>query len=206
MCLAGVEAEGVAMTEFDKLPTTTAQAHGRRRWPWALAVALLVVAAAVLFWFQPQKLLIDDKVNEAIPTATGLPDGSTSGTESPPSSTASSDDPTGPRELARGDFVSLDHGTSGVARVLELGAGERIVRLEGLDTDNGPDLFVYLTPNPANGDEGGFDDDFVNLGRLKGNRGDQNYELAPEVDLNRYTTVVIWCDRFNAAFGAADLT
>ena len=66
--------------------------------------------------------------------------------------------------------------------------------------------FVYLSPNPVNGDEGAFDADFVNLGRLKGNQGDQNYELDSDVDLERYSTVVIWCDRFDSAFGAAGLT
>jgi hypothetical protein len=101
--------------------------------------------------------------------------------------------------------VSLDHGTSGAARILELAAGQRIVRLEGLDTDNGPDLYLYLTTNPASGDEGAFDDEHVNLGRLKGNQGDQNYELPAGTDLARFGTVVIWCDRFNSAFGAADL-
>ena len=102
-------------------------------------------------------------------------------------------------------FISRDHGTSGVARVLELADGRRIVRLEGLDTDNGPDLYLYLTANPAAGDEGAFDDDHVNLGRLKGNQGDQNYDLPTGTDLTRRATVVIWCDRFNSAFGAADL-
>ncbi|MGH9186141.1 MAG: DM13 domain-containing protein, partial [Acidimicrobiales bacterium] len=110
-----------------------------------------------------------------------------------------------PVELARGEFVSLDHGTTGVTRVLELADGTRIVRLEGLDTTNGPDLFVYLSTNPAAGEEGAFDDDVVNLGRLKGNQGDQNYDLPADVDFARYASVVIWCDRFNSAFGASDL-
>ena len=56
-----------------------------------------------------------------------------------------------PLELARGEFVSLDHGTSGTARVLELADGSRIVRLEGLDTSNGPDLYLYLSTNAASG-------------------------------------------------------
>jgi hypothetical protein len=112
---------------------------------------------------------------------------------------------TEPLELARGEFVSLDHGTSGTARVLELADGSRIVRLEGLDTSNGPDLFVYLSTNAASGDEGAFDDDVVNLGRLKGNQGDQNYDLPADVELARFVSVVVWCDRFDSAFGAADL-
>lgn len=158
--------------------------------------------AFVLFWFQPQKLFLDDRVEEAIPAVGVPPSRADQGAGSGPTPTAV---PSEPVELARGDFVSRDHSTSGVARVLELGDGRRIVRLEGLDTDNGPDLYLYLSTNPSNGDEGGFDDDFVNLGRLKGNQGDQNYDLPPGAHLDRYATVVIWCDRFNAAFGAADL-
>ena len=64
---------------------------------------------------------------------------------------------------------------------------------------------MYLSTNPARGAEGAFDDTFVNLGRLKGNVGDQNYEIPAGTDLGGLTTVVIWCDRFNSAFGAADL-
>jgi hypothetical protein len=105
-----------------------------------------------------------------------------------------------------GDFVSLDHTTGGTARVLELADGRRFVRLEGFETDNGPDLYVYLSTNPADGPEGAFDDQFTNLGRLQGNIGDQNYELPTDVDPATYTSVVIWCDRFDSAFGAADLS
>jgi hypothetical protein len=152
----------------------------RRRGIWiAIAVAVAAVAAVVLVWFQPQKLLIDERIDEAAPTAEN--------------------------ELARGEFVSLDHGTSGTVRVIDLGAA-RVVRLEALKTDNGPDLYLYLSTNPPDGDEGAFDDDVVNLGRLKGNEGNQNYDLPAGVDLSRYASVVIWCDRFNSAFGAAPLT
>ncbi len=73
-------------------------------------------------------------------------------------------------------------------------------------TGDGPDLYLYLTRNPADGDEAAFDDDHVSLGRLKGNLGDQNYDVPGNVNLAALGTVVIWCDRFNSPFGAADLT
>jgi hypothetical protein len=113
--------------------------------------------------------------------------------------------PPEPVDLRTGSFVSLDHATTGTVRVLELADGRRFVRLEGLETDNGPDLYVYLSTNPAAGPEGAFDDDHANLGRLEGNIGDQNYEIPAEVDPARFASVVIWCDRFDSAFGAADL-
>jgi len=86
-----------------------------------------------------------------------------------------------------------------------LGDGRRFLRLDDLRTSNGPDLFVYLSVTPADGQRDTFDDNFVSLGRLKGNQGDQNYEIAAGVDLRRYQSVVIWCRRFTYAFGAAPL-
>lgn len=194
------------MTEVsgDQQGVRPAPRRRRRRWLWPAAAVLAVIAAVVLFWFQPQKLFIDDRVSETIPSAAApAPSVPTSDAEA---SSPSVVEPVEPVELSRGEFVSLDHGTKGVARVLELGDGRRIVRLEGLDTENGPDLYLYLTANPAAGDEGAFDDDHLNLGRLKGNQGDQNYDLPAGTDLAGFPTVVIWCDRFNSAFGAADLT
>jgi hypothetical protein len=158
----------------------------------AATVVVLVVAAVVLVWFQPQKLLIDDRVEERAPVA-AAPAGD--GVEAPQ-----------PRDLARSQFVSRSHGTSGVVRVIELPDGQRVVRLEGLDTDNGPDLYLYLSTNPPDGEARAFDDEFVDLGRLKGNIGDQNYEVPSDATLGRYRSVVIWCDRFDVAFGAAALT
>ena len=55
------------------------------------------------------------------------------------------------------------------------------------------------------GDSGLFDDDFIDLGDLKGNIGAQNYELSADIDLDEYTTVAIWCVRFGVAFNAANL-
>ena len=162
----------------------------------------VVLTAVVLFWFQPQRLFIDTQVDEAVPRAEA-PASDTGSTGAPASDAPQS---TAPTELAGGTFVSLDHPTRGTVRVLKTGTTNRVIRLEGFETDNGPDLYLYVTANPADGHEGGFDDEFVNLGRLKGNEGDQNYELPATADLERLGTVVIWCDRFNSAFGAADLS
>ncbi|GAQ65047.1 electron transfer DM13 [Streptomyces scabiei] len=87
-----------------------------------------------------------------------------------------------------------------------------VVRLENLDTSNGPDLWVWLTDAPVKEGMDGwrvFDDgEYVSLGKLKGNRGNkgsQNYAAPEDVDLSRYSSVSIWCDRFDVSFDAAEL-
>ncbi|MCQ3808161.1 MAG: DM13 domain-containing protein [Acidimicrobiia bacterium] len=114
----------------------------------------------------------------------------------------------GPGEVVRlveGSFVDRSHPTEGVAVVLNDGTQQRFLRFEDFATDNGPDLNVYLSSAPADASAGAFDDDFVDLGDLKGNIGAQNYEIPTDVDLDRHSTVVIWCVRFGVVFGAAEL-
>ena len=106
---------------------------------------------------------------------------------------------------AAGSFIDRSHPTEGSARVLGDGSGLRFLRLEDFRTDNGPDLNVYLSTAPPDAPAGDFDDDFVDLGDLKGNVGSQNYEIPAGLDLDRYSTVTIWCVRFGVVFGAADL-
>jgi hypothetical protein len=163
----------------------------------------LAVAGGVI-WFQPQKLVISKKVDEPIPAAAeATPGPGTRGS----GSTALRERAAGrePATLAAGSFRSLGHATSGRAAVLRLSDGRRVLRLADLHTSNGPDLFVYLSAAAADAPRDSFDDDFVALGRLKGNQGNQNYQIPAGVDLTRYSTAVIWCRRFTYAFGAAPL-
>ncbi len=106
-----------------------------------------------------------------------------------------------PVVLSSGSFVSGEHTTTGTALVVALPDGSLVVRFEDLDTSNGPDLRVVLSTDAAS-------DSFQYEGRktleeLKGNIGDQNYSLGADVDLTQYRSVVIWCERFSVAFGAA---
>lgn len=173
-----------------------------RKWlgrPWGVAVLAvgLAVAGVALYWFQPWKLWVDETVQDAIPTAA-----ETTG----PADAA----PAPPRTLASGELVSHEHRTSGSLKVLQLADGTRTLRLENLDTSNGPDLRVWITDAAVKHGTAGwrvFDDGkYVSLGKLKGNKGDQNYALPAGLDLKRYTSVSIWCDRFDVSFGAATLT
>ena len=107
---------------------------------------------------------------------------------------------------ASGSFIDRSHPTEGSAVVLGDGSGQRFLRFEDFRTDNGPDLNVYLSAAPTDAPAGQFDDDFVDLGDLRGNVGSQNYEIPAGLDLDHYSTVAIWCVRFGVVFGAAELT
>jgi len=101
-----------------------------------------------------------------------------------------------------GNFVDAGdgfHKAQGVAKVLNLADGKTFLRFEDLKTTNGPDLYVYLST-------GKNVSDIVNLGRLKGNIGNQNYEIPTGTDLAKYNTVLIWCKAFSTLFGSAKLS
>ncbi len=179
--------------------------------PLGIGVLLVTVAVAGfgLYWFQPWKLWQDQTVEEALPTARATPgpaeEQQAAGSE--PSGAPSS--PAGPRTLARGELISHEHTTSGTVKLVRLDDGSHVVRLENLDTSNGPDLRVWLTDAPVKEGQAGwhvFDDGaYVSLGKLKGNKGSQNYAVPDDVDPSRFTSVSIWCDRFDVSFGAAEL-
>jgi hypothetical protein len=117
--------------------------------------------------------------------------------------------PAAPQTLASGGLISHEHATSGTVKVIRLADGSHVLRLENLDTSNGPDLRVWLTDAPVKEGKAGwgvFDDGkYVSLGKLKGNKGNQNYALPADVDPADYSSVSIWCDRFDVSFGAAEL-
>jgi hypothetical protein len=91
------------------------------------------------------------------------------------------------------------HKAEGVAKVVNLADGRTFLRLENLKTTNGPDLYVYLSV-------GKDASDIVNLGRLKGNIGNQNYEIPARTDLSKYNTILIFCKAFSTLFGSAKLS
>ena len=157
----------------------------------ALALGSVAVVVFVLLFFEPQALFIDDKVDEAVPTAAAAQPGTGGGEDAP-------------RRLAGGRFRGLAHSASGAALLIEVG-GTRYLRFEDLNVDNGPDLKVYLSPEPSSAEEGAFDDGIVSLGDLKGNIGDQNYEIPPDVDPERFRSAVVWCERFGVGFAVAPL-
>jgi hypothetical protein len=178
-----------------------------RRHPGRTAAVVIVgitVAAAGFLWFRPDRLFTDDAVSESLPGQAAAPAEAGEGMAPPEEAPAGA----APITLAQGRFISLEHETAGRALVLETEDGRRFLRFEGFETSNGPDLLVYLSAKePAGTDDWhGYDQDFVDLGTLKGNVGDQNYRISDGVDLERYSTAVVWCRRFEVGFAAAVLS
>ncbi len=181
--------------------------------PVATSIALLAglgLAVLVLVWFQPQKLLIDTRVDEELPLdppeAVEAPlEPLPLDTHAPGLHPQSADPPAAPSLVARGAFRSLEHATRGGASLVRLADGAHVLRLEDLDTSNGPDLRVYLSAAPAQARAPEFDNDFVDLGPLKANQGNHNYRVPAAADLSRYRSAVIWCRRFSVGFAVAPL-
>ena len=228
--------DGIGMNDSPSSMAPTRARSARRRWLVVGAAVLVPIVAVGWYWFQPQKLVLDDTIDEPLPavlaaaptsappvSTSSLPAGAAPVLSTPvlstpvPTSvvatetTASASPATavtlaGPGEVGRGDFRSLEHETTGTAVVFSVGDGTRLLRLEDLATSNGPDLRVILSAAPLSEDWRVWGQDYVELDRLKGNVGSQNYEIPADVDLGRYGRVVIWCDRFDVGFGVADIS
>jgi hypothetical protein len=190
---------------------------GRHPFRWATAAVVVLGAIGFgLYWFAPWNLVIDRRVDDALPSvaAAGAEEGGVdsddagAGDEGPTDAPTPGEEPDdgGRVELFRGDFHDLEHATAGAAVVIELEDGSRFLRLEDLDTSNGPDLRVVLTDQPLSSDWHVWDDgELVDLGALRGNLGSSNYEIPEGLDLSRFETAVIWCRRFSVGFGVAPL-
>ena len=166
----------------------------------AVWVVIAVLGAGTLYWFQPWRLFTNTTVADALPPPASTP--------SEPAITASASASTPPpaepvyTDLAQGSFITHEHETSGSVRIVEQPDGSRVLAVEGLQTSDGPDLRVWLTDQPViEGVDGWyvFDDGRVlELGPLKGNLGDQEYEIPADADLTGLSSVSIWCARPNA--------
>ncbi|MGI5292718.1 DM13 domain-containing protein [Nonomuraea polychroma] len=172
------------------------------------AIGLGAVAFAfAMYLFQPWRLFTTVVVNEAPPTLSSAPNDQVS---APPSATPLEQPASAPakqtQKLTSGTFVTHEHKTTGTATVLRLPNGSRVLRLENLDTSDGPDLRVWLSDQPVTKNWFNFDDGrYLELGHLKGNKGNANYAIPAEANLSTLKSVTIWCKRFSVSFGAAAL-
>jgi hypothetical protein len=166
-----------------------------RRWialDLRVRLALLAVIAAVVLpaaWYLGAPLFIDQVVDEALPAA--------------PAAAA------GPVALSSGQFNEIDaiHKGQGKATIYTLPDGKRVLRFEEFRVTNGPDLYVYLAGHAAPRDSRQLHAGAVHeVARLKGNAGDQNYELPDGLDLAAFKSVVIYCKQFSVVFSTAALS
>jgi len=112
------------------------------------------------------------------------------------------------KPIETGTFHGKVHSTSGRATIYQETDGELLLRLIHFKTSNGPDVNVILIAEKDADDDANFlksSVERVELGKLKGNEGDQNYEIPTGTDLTKFRTISIYCERFNANFGAAPL-
>jgi hypothetical protein len=181
-----------------------------------LVVAALLGAGVVVL--QPWLLFSDVRVDDALPTAlsvqptadpTPAPAAPDSDSDSAATPTPDSVPDQVPIILASSSFISHEHATTGTATIVENPDGTRVLALESLDTTNGPDVHVWLSAADAvEGFDGWFQAggaDYVDLGTIKGNQGDQVYDIPADVDLSLYRSVSLWCVQFGVSFGAAPL-
>jgi len=152
----------------------------------------LVVLAIAWYAFRPELLFINKSVSESFPVASVAATTPDAGSD--------------PKQLAMGKFKGYAHETQGNADVYEVN-GKRVLRLTNFKTSNGPDVHVYLVAAPDAKDDATVKRaGFIDLGSMKGNMGDQNYDVPNTADLDKYQAVTIWCARFNVNFGTAPLT
>lgn len=175
---------------------------------WGILAIGAVGLGVALYLFQPWRLFTTVEVNEAPPAAAAPSDPVTTPVEDGTGEPTPA--PQEPKNLAKGTFVSHEHETEGTARVLELPDGSRVLRIEDLNTSDGPDLRVWLSDQPVKKGQAGWfnldDGRHLELGELKGNRGNANYAIPAGADLDTLKSVTIWCRRFSVSFGAAALS
>lgn len=143
----------------------------------AIVAAAVIIPAAV---YAGSPLFINTTVDEPLPVADAL--------DKPAASTLYG------KFAGVGDGI---HDAKGTAKIIVAG-GKNVLRLEEFRSTNGPDLYVYLSTDKDASE-------YVSLGRLKANSGNQNYEIPDGADLSKYNTVLVWCQQFSVLFGSAKL-
>ena len=149
-----------------------------------LLIAVSIPLLVALWWaFRPEKLWINQTVNEAAPFDT------------------SGD----PEPIFTGQF---DGKAGGRITVFKKPNGQEYLRLKDLTISGDADAHVELVESGEVSQAQGAAQaglDSIDLGSLKIEQGDQNYDLPAATDLNKYQVVAIYCEKFHALFGIAKL-
>lgn len=140
--------------------------------------------AGAAFWYLASPLFIDRVVSEALPDSLMV------------------------TTVSVGTFRDADraHQGEGTVMVLETATGENLLRFTDFRVTNGPDLEVWMSSvaDPTASSQV-LDGEWLALGQLKGNVGDQTYVIPSGTDLSMYGSVVIWCEQFGVLFSPATL-
>jgi hypothetical protein len=175
---------------------------GRRRRHLLVPLGAGYLVVAVVAGLLLARPLVFDRVVDEDVVRVAPPPVSTSGPAAGSGGAVGSAPPVGDVSLATGEFRPLAHEGRGLVSLIRLADGGHLVTLTDFETDNGPDLRVHLVPGePADGASA----DAVDLGALKGNRGDQQYALPAGLDPSGYGSVVVWCRAFSVGFTIAAL-
>ncbi len=190
--------------------------HMTRR-TWTLVAALVGVPLIAVGWWLGSPLIFDTPVDEDFPMSAGaeVPEDMTQEEVEDLMEEAAGEAPTNveepmpeenPQAITSGEFTDYDdfHRGRGTATVYLLSDETRVLRLEDFEVTNGPALHVLLVPHENPGSREDLDG-YVDLGPLKGNLGDQNYEIPDDVDTSEYGSIVIYCVPFHVIFSTATL-
>lgn len=179
----------------------------------ALVLALGLIVALPAGWYLGSPIFIRTSLVEAAPTAapsstfpapsvvaSAAPTAPPTSASPSPASPTPTPTPFTPTTVATGEFSGTDdfHFGSGIASIIEIAPGRYHLRLEDFSVRNGPDLFVYLSPDPD-----GYADDALELGTLKATDGSFGYDLPEGVDPTRFRSAIIWCKQFSQLFATA---
>jgi len=148
----------------------------RRRLKAIALAAALAGGAGGWYLFRPERALLDRVVDETLPA--------------------------GGQIIRAASFESRTHHGRGTADIIQLGE-RRVLRFRNFDVLDGPDLQVYLLRDASASGRAGLAAGYVSLGALKGNVGNQYYDIPAGVDLDRFAGVAVWCRRFGVNFATA---
>lgn len=188
-----------------------------RRRLWWVIIAAIVVGAPIA-WYLGSPLFINRTVSEEFPmsAAATVPAGMTkqqveetmaaASRTTIPASEAMPPAVTAAVAVARGTFTGADGFHQGRGTATAYRVGDRLIlRFEAFQVTNGPDLYVILATHAAPRNRADVQQGYLEIAKLKGNVGEQNYTLPEGLPLERYRTVVIYCKPFHVVFATAPL-
>ena len=193
----------------------------KNKWLWFGAGLIIGIPVVAFGWWLLAPLFLDTEVNEEFPLTENatIPAGITQSEAETVMMTMSKVetkmDEEMPKEMMEASNVVLKSGNfrdgdsfhkgEGTATIYKLADGQQVLRFEDFKVTNGPDLRVLLVNHPNSEGRGDLDSGYEELGKLKGNIGNQNYTIPDSIDVEGYGSIVIYCKPFHVVFSVASL-